>query len=166
MSEQGSTVDVQNEMGYALDEARLRDAALTTLAQQNAEPHSTLTIAVVDNDTVAGLNQRFRGIDAPTDILSFPSDEPTIFVEDNSVVRYLGDLIIAYPYASAQAERLGHALMDSLALLVAHGTLHLLGFDHDTDENRAAMWTAQANALTALGIAPEIAPALEDSEHE
>ena len=163
MSGQRFSVDVQNEAGYALDEARLREAALTTLAQQNAEANSTLTIAVVDNEYVTGLNQQFRGIDAPTDILSFPSDE--VFVEDD-VVRYIGDLVIAYPYAAAQAERLGHPLMDSLALLVAHGTLHLLGFDHDTDEHRAAMWAAQADALTALGIAPEIAPALEDSNHE
>ena len=78
---------------------------------------------------------------------------------------YLGDLVIAYPYASAQATGLGHPLADSLALLVVHGTLHLLGYDHDTTESRAAMWAAQARALTTLNISPEIVPSLEDSAH-
>ncbi|RMG87871.1 MAG: rRNA maturation RNase YbeY, partial [Chloroflexi bacterium] len=72
---------------------------------------------------------------------------------------------IAYPYASAQAERLGHNLNDSLALLVIHGTLHLLGFEHDTIEAKQAMWDAQAQALTALGIATSIVPDLEEDSH-
>ncbi|PJF38525.1 MAG: rRNA maturation RNase YbeY, partial [Phototrophicales bacterium] len=65
----------------------------------------------------------------------------------------------------AQAERLGHSLNDSLALLVIHGTLHLLGFEHGTDEAKQAMWDAQAQALTALGIATSIVPDLEEDSH-
>ncbi|MFN8564627.1 MAG: rRNA maturation RNase YbeY [Anaerolineae bacterium] len=79
---------------------------------------------------------------------------------------YLGDLVIAYPYAAAQAQREGHALDDSLALLVVHGTLHLLGYDHDTPEHRAHMWAAQELALLALGISPEIVPALENRDFD
>ncbi len=153
-------IEVLNEAGYSVDEARLLAAAQTVLAQQNAAPESSLTIAITDDAEVAKLNRQYRGVDAPTDVLSFPmdsmpGDEP-----------YLGDLVIAYPYARAQAEREGHALSDSLALLVAHGTLHLLGFDHDTPEQRAAMWAAQEAALVALGVPVGIVPALEDGVHD
>jgi probable rRNA maturation factor len=109
------------------------------------------------------VNRQFRGIDAPTDVLSFPADEPPIEIDDEPP--YLGDLIIAYPYASEQAARQGHTLSDSLSLLVVHGTLHLLGYDHDTPEHRAEMWAAQDAALTALGISTAIVPALEGGDH-
>ncbi|MEO1646460.1 MAG: rRNA maturation RNase YbeY, partial [Chloroflexota bacterium] len=75
------------------------------------------------------------------------------------------DLIIAFPYTQAQAKRLGHDINDTLALLVIHGTLHLLGYDHDTPENRAEMWSVQANTLSAMGISDAIVPALEDADH-
>jgi probable rRNA maturation factor len=65
---------------------------------------------------------------------------------------YLGDLIIALPYTQRRAAELGHALEDELILLVVHGTLHLLGYDHDTAENQARMWQKQAELLAQLGI--------------
>jgi probable rRNA maturation factor len=153
------TIEVQAD-DHTVDAARLIDAAQTTLSQQNAAPDSALTIVITDDETVAGLNRQHRGIDAPTDILSFPADPPPVPLDDEPP--YLGDLIIAYPYAAAQAAREGHDLSDSLALLVVHGSLHLLGYDHDTAETRAQMWTAQAEALTALGIPLSMVPELED----
>src|SRR5450432_2496734 len=115
-------VEVVNKTGYKLDESRLRSAAVTVLSQHEVERDGGLTIAITDNDAVAALNRQFRGIDAPTDVLSFPMDDESM----PGGTRYLGDLVIAYPYASAQAEREGHSLNDSFALLVVHGTLHLL----------------------------------------
>lgn len=156
-------VDVQNDDEYMLDPARLVQAAEIVLARHDAQPDTALSVVITSDDAVADLNRQHRGIDAPTDVLSFPADEPPIELPDEPP--YLGDLVIAYPYASAQAEREGHALNDSLALLVVHGTLHLLGFDHDTDAHRAAMWAAQAEALTDLGISPDIVPALERGSH-
>ena len=67
---------------------------------------------------------------------------------------------------TAQAASLGHDASDSLTLLVAHGTLHLLGYDHDTPERRAEMWAAQERALTALGISLALVPGLEDAAHD
>ncbi|HRF98864.1 MAG TPA: rRNA maturation RNase YbeY, partial [Aggregatilineales bacterium] len=78
---------------------------------------------------------------------------------------YLGDLIIAYPYAKAQAEKVGQNFTDNLSLLVVHGTLHLLGYDHDTPESKADMWAEQADALRILGISEGIVPPLEDEVH-
>lgn len=155
-------IDIQNQGDYPLNEPRLQAAAATVLMQQNAEPESGLTVVVADDAFVAGLNYQFRQIDAPTDVLSFPADEP--LVDEEGEPPYLGDLIIAYPYASAQATSAGHVLDDSLALLVVHGTLHLLGFDHDTPENRATMWAAQAAALAALNIPLHYVPALEEGK--
>ncbi len=153
-------VDVLNEAGYAVDAERLREAAITVLSRNEVEDGSSLTVAITGNDEVARLNQDYRGIDAPTDVLSFPMDGMP------GDTPYLGDLVIAYPYASAQAARLGHGLDDSLGLLVVHGTLHLLGYDHDTPEHRAQMWAAQEGALIELGIPVEIVPTLEEGDHD
>jgi probable rRNA maturation factor len=153
-------VDVLNEAGYAVDEERLKQAAITVLSRNEVQDGSSLTVAITNNEEVARLNQDYRGIDAPTDVLSFPMDGMP------GDTPYLGDLVIAYPYASDQAQRLGHRLGDSLGLLVVHGTLHLLGYDHDTVERRAQMWAAQEGALIELGIPVEIVPTLEEGDHD
>ncbi len=158
------TIDIQNEADYPVDAARLQAASQQVLSQHDVDPDTTLSIVFVDNAYIQNVNQQFRGVDAPTDVLSFPADEPPVEIEGE--LPYLGDLIVAFPYASEQAAREGHALMDSLSLLVVHGTLHLLGYDHDTTENRAEMWAAQDEALTALGISTAIVPALEGSDHD
>lgn len=157
-------IEIQNEAQYTVDEKRLCEAAQTVLAQHDADPDSAISVVIGDDAQITALNQQFRGIDAPTDVLSFPAEAlPNELRGDEPP--YLGDLVIAYPYALAQAEREGHAPDDSLALLVVHGTLHLLGYDHDTPENRAVMWTAQEKALRQLGISPDIVPVLEDAPH-
>jgi probable rRNA maturation factor len=157
------TIAVVNEAAYEVDATRLQQAAATVLEQQQAVPDSSLTIVITDDAAVAALNRQYRGVDAPTDVLSFPADEPPVELEDEPP--YLGDLIVAYPYSVAQAQREGHDVMQSLLLLVAHGTLHLLGYDHDTAANRAEMWAAQDTALQALGVDLSIVPALESYDH-
>lgn len=154
-------IELQNDAGYALDAERLRHAAQTTLQQQNAPSGASLTIVITDDEAVAALNRQFRGIDAPTDVLSFPAGQMPVYAANSAT--YLGDLVIAYPYAVAQAQRERHDRDESLALLVVHGALHLLGFDHDTPDQRAVMWAAQAAVLEVLGISPEIVPALEQA---
>jgi len=159
-------VDVQNqgEAGYKINVSPLEAAATTVLAQHDGHPDSCLSVVIADDDFVRSLNRQYRAVDAATDVLSFPAAAPPVDIDDEPP--YLGDLVIAYPYASAQAAREGHDLDTSLALLVVHGTLHLLGYDHDTDENRAAMWRAQEAALQALGIDTAIVPALEAVPHD
>ena len=158
------TIDIQNDSNYLVDAARLQAASQQVLSQHDVDPDTTLSVVFVDNAYIQNLNQQFRGIDAPTDVLSFPADEPPVDIDDEPP--YIGDLIVAYPYASEQATREGHPLNDSLSLLVVHGTLHLLGYDHDTPENRAEMWAAQDAALIALGISTAIVPALEGGDHD
>jgi probable rRNA maturation factor len=156
-------IEIQNEAGYAVDEARLVQAA-TTVLEQHGSSAAAMTVVITDNDEVQALNRQYRGVDTPTDVLSFPAEAPPVTLPDEPA--YLGDLVIAYPYASTQAQREGHGLSDSLVLLVAHGTLHLLGYDHGDGESRAAMWQAQEQALRVLGVPLEIVPALEGKLHD
>jgi probable rRNA maturation factor len=165
MNSMAFQINIQNEgeKEYAVDPARLKEAASTVLTQHQTHPDTGLSIVFAENDFVQSLNRQYRGIDTPTDVLSFAADELPPDVDESP---YLGDLIIAYPYASAQAAREGHGLADSLDLLVVHGTLHLLGYDHETGENRAKMWAAQETALRALSIPVDLVPALEVASHD
>lgn len=157
-------IDIQNENGYPIDENGLQIAAKATLNRFDVHPDSSLTVVLTTNEAVQELNKQHRGIDAPTDVLSFPAEAlpPEIAEEENP---YLGDLLVAFPYASEQAQKLNHKLEDSFALLVVHGTLHLLGYDHDTLENRAEMWAEQEAVLQELDIDTAIVPSLESDDH-
>ena len=157
-------IDIQNEVPYLIDADRLKQAITNVLNQHEIDPTSSMTIVFTDNEAIQKLNRQHRQTDSPTDVLSFPADALPDYITDEPP--YLGDLIIAYPYASLQAKKHQHQLSDSLCLLVIHGTLHLLGYDHDTAENRAEMWSAQADALKVMGIDTEIVPALEGNPDE
>jgi probable rRNA maturation factor len=106
-----------------------------------------LAVVLSDDALLQELNRQYLGIDAPTDVLSFPSDE----IDLDSGQRYLGDILISLPRAQEQAHSAGHPLQDELRLLVVHGVLHLLGYDHDEDANRLNMWAIQSEILRSLG---------------
>lgn len=108
----------------------------------------SITIVLTDDRQLHELNRDYLDIDAPTDVLSFPSLE--IDPETNEL--YLGDILISIPRAKQQAEAAGHTLEAEAQLLVVHGTLHLLGYDHATDEEKSAMWHEQAKVLERLGL--------------
>ena len=151
-------IEIQDDHAFYRNPAHLRTAAQTTLQRHDVAPDSTLNIVLSDDATVHALNQQHRGVDAPTDVLSFPAAP---LPEGIAEAPHLGDLIIAFPYARAQAQRLQHDLGDSLALLVVHGTLHLLGYDHDTPDHQAAMWAEQRAILRVLDVDVAIVPAYE-----
>jgi len=93
-------------------------------------PRGDVALCLVSDDRMREFNRRYRGKDAPTDVLSFPGDdEPE---PDGSF--HLGDIVIAVPTASRQAASLGHTLPRELKRLALHGYLHLLGYDHETDD--------------------------------
>jgi probable rRNA maturation factor len=152
------------EVLFQIDEAFLKEidtgpletALLTTLRRfGEAEiEEASLTLSVMDSETVQQLNAQYLGIEAPTDVLSFENMPDPDFPEvDPEAAHYLGDVVIAYPVAQSQAEAGGHSALAEVTLLAVHGTLHLLGFDHDTPEHKAAMWSAQAQVMADLGLA-------------
>jgi probable rRNA maturation factor len=130
---------------------QLERAAAVVLAGQNIPDDTMLSIIITTDDHIQRLNQQFRGIDAPTDVLSFPADPLPEEVEAEEG-HYWGDVIISLPYTLRRVQVAGHSIHDELVLLVIHGTLHLLGFDHNTPENQAIMWKHQAEALAAMQI--------------
>ncbi len=131
--------------------AELIEAALTRTLTIMEMP-SAVTVVITDSQAVQELNAQYRGVDSPTDVLSF-GNEPDPDFPDPEEDDYLGDVIIAYPVAEAQAQAAGHAVMDEVILLAVHGTLHLLGFDHDTPEDKAEMWAKQQQIMAELGLA-------------
>ncbi|HYF11980.1 MAG TPA: rRNA maturation RNase YbeY [Actinomycetota bacterium] len=112
-----------------------RLAAETLLAEGLAS--SELSLSFVTEDEIAGLHERYLHEAGPTDVLSFPLDEDDV---DEHGVRVLGDVVIAPSVAARNNPQDRDA---ELRLLVVHGILHLLGHDHDEDEERAAMWAKQ-----------------------
>jgi probable rRNA maturation factor len=126
----------------------LEDAAVSVLAYENIPSTSEITVVLDDDVHIQNLNLQFLGIDAPTDVLSFPSDE----IDPETENRYLGDIIISYPRAVAQAQAAGHSVESELQLLVVHGTLHLLGYDHAEENEKRNMWEVQRNILSTLGV--------------
>ncbi len=108
---------------------------------------SELSIVLTDDARLQQLNREYLGIDAPTDVLSFPASE----TDPETGARYIGDILISIPRAQAQADAAGHPLESEVQLLVVHGVLHLLGHDHAEAEEKARMWKAQAEILEHLG---------------
>jgi probable rRNA maturation factor len=154
-------IEVQADEAYAaaVDAGDLMRAAAQTL-RLAGRLSGGLTIVITGDEEVRDLNRTYRQIDAPTDVLSFSEQEsagedgpalalPPELAEEMGA--YLGDIVIAYPYTERQAAAFANPLRSELRLLVIHGTLHLLGYDHDTPEAEARMWAAQDAALASLG---------------
>ena len=148
-------IDIQIAPDYAaaVPEERLRAAARAVLRVEDradAGP-AGLTLVITDDDGIQSLNRDFLGYDAPTDVLAFPALEDNgPFVAAPEAGGYLGDVIVSYPRAMAQAQERGHSPGQELDLLVVHGILHLLGYDHADDEAKAAMWARQDAILDSL----------------
>lgn len=110
----------------------------------------SLSVVLTDDAEIQSLNRQFRGIDAPTDVLSFGQEPAEQFVEAPDEPPYLGDVILSYPRAQEQATEQGHSTLQELRVLIVHGVLHLMGYDHATPEGKARMWARQDEVLDAL----------------
>ena len=118
-----------------------------------------VSVTYTDNEGIHALNQQYRNIDSPTDVLSFPlmdfsgeSDEP---VADEPVVS-LGDIVISLERAREQAEEYGHSFEREVAFLTVHSMLHLLGYDHETgEEDEQDMRARQRAVMEMLGLTVE-----------
>ncbi len=137
---------LESSLDLPFDLDLLEQAALAVLTHQRAD--GDLTLVLTDDEQLHRLNRDFLGIDAPTDVLSFPASE----TDPETGARYLGDIILSIPRAAAQAQAAGHPLVDEARLLVVHGVLHLLGHDHAEADEKAKMWKAQGEVLEGLGV--------------
>ncbi len=151
-------IQVDEPYTAQVDATDLAKAIFATLSVEG-QPDGEITLVVTSDEAVADLNRQYRGVEGPTDVLSFPAQEPTpgpsselktSFVSAPEMAAYLGDIVIALPFTRRQAAELGRLLADELRLLSVHGTLHLLGYDHAEPEEEAAMWARQDAILAAL----------------
>ncbi|SFL32489.1 rRNA maturation RNase YbeY [Pelosinus propionicus] len=117
------------------------------------EPHTEVSVVLADDDYIHQLNRQYRGKDCSTDVLSFAlneGEEPQIVNGPEEIL--LGDIIISLETAARQAEEYGHSLERELAYLTTHGILHLLGYDHMTEDEKAEMRQEEEHILLLLGI--------------
>lgn len=144
--------------GGALDLDRVRDAALFALAQIDAPESSEASVTFVSDDEMAELNEAYRGIVGPTDVLSFECDnldDGFPEMEGAEGPYTLGDIIIAPDVAAKQAGEYGNQYLDEIDMLVVHGVLHLNGYDHIADEDAAVMEPLQDDILAKLAASRE-----------
>ena len=142
-------IDIDPRYRARIDATLVRDTVVATLRSRRLRNPRAISVTIADTRTVRRLNKRYLGEDHPTDVLSFNIDIPGLRRPDG--VEDLGALIIALPVAAAGAKQRHVSLVDEIALLVAHGTLHLLGFDHETKPDDVCMRQLEARALTRLG---------------
>jgi probable rRNA maturation factor len=136
--------------------------AVPALCQSvQSEEASALSIALADDAMARDLNHRFRGIDKPTNVLSFPARETGAAIGANAAE--LGDILVAYETTVAEAEDQGIPVADHLAHLVIHGVLHLRGFDHQRPGDAEAMEAIETELLARFGIADPYCEPLAES---
>ena len=146
-----STVEVQIAPAFAeAVPAEGLQTVVEAVLRHESQP-GEVTLVLTDDAGIQALNRDFLGVDAPTDVLSFSAQEDGgPFVAVPEMGSYLGDVIVSYPRAVAQAEERGHPVQQELNLLVVHGVLHLLGHDHADEEGKAVMWARQEAILRGL----------------
>jgi len=136
------------ESEFPLPKDLIERAANAALVHQGESTDVELSVVLTGDARMQELNRDYLGVDAPTDVLSFPASE----TDPETEARYLGDIVVSVPYAAKSARKAGHALESELQLLVVHGVLHLLGHDHIRSKEKARMWKAQNEILAHLGL--------------
>jgi probable rRNA maturation factor len=162
------TILLERETGVSFEfdyEALARRVIEAACDAEHCPYEAQLNLTLVDNDSIHAINKEHRGIDRPTDVLSFPMltyEKPSDFshvedcVEENfdpdTGELLLGDIVLSVEKVKEQASEYGHSEMREYAFLILHSMLHLFGYDHETEEERLAMERRQKEILQELGI--------------
>lgn len=149
---------INNQLDSELDpglERMIRELLAEAARLEGVPEEAEVSLTLVDDEEIRRLNRNFRGIDAPTDVLSFALQEkvpgePEIRGEEGELL--LGDIFISLDTARRQAKACGHSLEREIGVLVVHGFLHLLGYDHDTPEAEEIMFRRQEELLSKVGL--------------
>lgn len=130
-----------------LDLGAFERLAAFVLDREELAEETELSIAIIGIEEMTELNERYRGKEGPTDVLSFGCDDPCPVDSDEPVT--LGDVVIAPEVAERQAAEYGHTVEEELNLLLVHGILHLLGYGHDEDDEAEIMQARERVLLEA-----------------
>lgn len=145
-----SSCDFSNddELVFPLSDAQVTALVDAVLAHEGVERECYVSVSVVSDDDIARTNAEWRGVDAPTDVVSLECERP----DDPDLAPgepcELGDIVLAPAYIEAQAARFGTTFADECRLLLVHGALHLLGHDHLDDESAEAMEALEDEILS------------------
>jgi probable rRNA maturation factor len=149
-------IQIEKSFVGLVSEDWLKQAAELTLASAGINYPVELGLVIADDNTVHELNRIYRGVDDTTDVIAFTLSEHSgtqteHFIMPPDDVTHLGEVIISLPQASEQASMQHHPLERELALLVAHGILHLVGYDHERPEDDLKMRAMEAKILQLIG---------------
>ncbi|RPJ64254.1 MAG: rRNA maturation RNase YbeY [Dehalococcoidia bacterium] len=153
-------IQVKRGLGFPFKKADVANVIERALELSRVDEPVEIDCLITDNSTIHKLNKLYRGIDSPTDVLSFrlsdknPNIEDVDFPVDPNGIMNLGQIIISYPRTVEQAPQHGNTIKQELCLLLVHGTLHLLGFDH-IDNSDARRMRRQENKITRYFDAAE-----------
>jgi probable rRNA maturation factor len=136
-------ISVEEKFKGLVDEEWAKRVAQQVLVAESVAPPYEISLVFTNPETVQRLNRDYRGVDEPTDVIAFymlPQKEnsPTFVLPPDGITR-LGEVIISYPQAVEQSREQGHSVDKELALLIIHGILHLLGYDHQQPEEEKRM---------------------------
>lgn len=149
------TIEVDPAYSALVDHALIEEVIARVLRYEGVLDPLDVAVWITNEDELHELNRTYRGVDHTTDVLSFGADDTDApFVDIPGTIRHLGDLAISYPHVERQASQFGHSPAQELAWLVAHGTLHLLGYDHELAEEEQEMQAREVAALDELGPPP------------
>ncbi len=156
MTDQGRafdiTIEVDAPFAVQVDQAHMVDVATQVLAHEGVPGPLEMGIWITSEVEIRTLNRTYRNVDSATDVLSFGMDDETGFVQAPDAVRHLGDIAISFPHVVRQADEYGHSRDRELAYLLAHGVLHLLGYDHEDPMETKRMREHEEAVLGDLGI--------------
>ena len=144
-------IQIDSRTGTEPEGSWFQAVARDTLGTEGVSPPYEVSVIVTDEATVHELNRTYRNVDAPTDVIAFytqvQAGTAQQFVLPDNGVRYLGDIVISYPQAVEQAREEGHSTKRELTLLVIHGLLHLLQYDHEEPGDAVRMRGREASLL-------------------
>lgn len=128
----------------------IQQVILKVLEVEKIDKMCEVSVMFVDNDEIKNLNNTYRNIDKATDVLSFPQYESVDEMTEDEVI--LGDIVISLERALEQSKEYGHSFLREVSFLTCHSVFHLLGYDHDTEENTKIMREKEEVVLSELGI--------------
>ena len=147
--------DTKKDLDLDLIRERAEKTIEEVLRVENFTENAEVSLSIVDMETIHRLNKEYRGVDRPTDVLSFPMDEEGYDNEGNPIF-LLGDIVICLDVAENQAKDFGHSLEREMMYLICHSTLHLLGYDHIEEDAKLEMRSREKEVMKNLGVFKQI----------
>ncbi|MBQ9318828.1 MAG: rRNA maturation RNase YbeY [Bacilli bacterium] len=144
-----NSVEIINETNEKIDIDDLKKTIEYALSYEKVS-NGIMNVIIINNEKIHQINKEYRGIDRPTDVISFALEDDKTFV--NTDFRVLGDIYISIDKVYEQADAYGHSFRRELSFLTVHGILHLLGYDHMREEDEKVMFGKQDKILNDLGI--------------